>query len=303
MGYVRDNEMAKVLTRARKQMGQEGAQETLVYVSEVPVDKHYPDSPAVYLLYQAARDAASLLGYGLTNVTVERDVRTHKAVSRTLIARGLRGLILAPFTQWSPARLEFDWAQFASVEIGTTLDWPPTHRIEREYHEDLLELYDWLRSKGYRRIGLAFSKQRIKFLKYIPESSLLLYEQWHADMVRVPPLYDSYEWNIDGFQRWLKAEEPEVIIIFESDARSWLKQIGVGVPENLGVVHLFAQNGNDTGLIPDMSLMAAEAVHMLCGMVKEGQWGLPRRRRTHAFRSIFQEGKSIREIPLAPKSL
>lgn len=293
MGYVRDEEMAKVLTRARKPPSQ-GPQDTLVFVSEVPIrETPDPASPALLPLFKTARDAAHLLGYKLDILTVGWDSQSQKAASRTLAARGIRGLVIGPFTQWSPARLEFDWSKFAAVEIGTTLDWPPLYRVERDYHEDLLELYEWLRERGYRRIGLAFSRLRAKFLKHIPESTLLLYERWHPEMEEVEPLSSSHEWNAEGLNKWLKKERPDVVIVFEPDVPLWLKQLNIQVPEELGLVHLIVLNPQQTGLIPDMPLMSREAIRMLVRMVTGGEWGLPERRRSHVFRSIFQPGKTV----------
>lgn len=293
MGYVRDEEMAKVLTRARKPIPQ-GPQDTLVFVSEVPLSRlPDPASPAVFPLFNAARDAAHLLGYKLEVLNVGWDSQSQKAASRTLVARGIRGLVIGPFTQWSPARLDFDWSQFAAIEIGTTLEWPPLHRVERDYHEDLLELYDWLRKRGYRRIGLAFSKLRTKFLKHIPESTLLLYERWYPEMEEVQPLSNTYDWSLEGFRSWLENEKPDVVIVFEPDVPQWLKQLNIQVPQELGLVHLIALNPWETGLIPDMALMSREAIRMLISLVAGGEWGLPARRRSHVFRSIFQPGKTV----------
>lgn len=299
LGYVRDPDTARVMSRIR-QPSPNRAPETLVFLSEVALGTQ-PDriSPWIRGMFQASREEAHLLGYELELEVVDPNVASQKRLSRILTARGIRGLLVGPITLWNPVRLHFDWNRFAAVEMGTALNWPNLHRFARESYDDLLDLYAQLKDRGYRRIGFALSPLRLEFMHHTPESTFLLFRQWHPEMKLVKPMAAFGEWNAQGLRRWLRDERPDVILIYEPDVHDWLRRAKVRMPRDLSVVHLNSNGRDQSGLIPDTTLMAKEAVGKLVRMVEGGEWGVPRRRCLHAFRNLFHAGRTIRPLPRA----
>ncbi len=294
LGYVRDLEMSRLMSRARRPT-QATPRETLVFLSEMPLGvSPPPQSPWLHDMFAAAKKAAHLLGYELEPMTIRPDASAQQKLSRTLYIRGVRGLLAGPITKWSPAVLRLDWNHFACVELGSTISKPSLHRVERGYYDDLLELYDRLHRAGYRRIGLAMPENRLEYMRHMPEATLLVFQKQHPEIHYITPMTASHEWSQAGFKHWLKEQKPDVILIYESQVLSWLRHPKIRVPQDLGVVFLDSLGQTQTGLVPDINLLAREAIHLLVRLVQSGEWGLPRRARSHRFRNIFNPGKTIR---------
>lgn len=170
------------------------------------------------------------------------------------------------------------------LELGSTLEHPVLNRVERSYHEDCLILYGYLRQRGYRRIGLALSEQRRRFMHSVPEAALLLHQARVKDADAVPPLPEA-DFHPNGYRRWLNQERPDVSVFCPSD-------IPVEIPTQTRTpaVYLSAVEPHQTGLVPDIDLMTRDAVHFLHQMVVPGVRGQPVRCCSHAYRNIFQPG-------------
>jgi LacI family transcriptional regulator len=293
-GYMRDLEMSRLMSRARRP-AQAAEREVLAFLADNPIGPK-PETPSTWLheVFHAARSAARLMGYEMEHVAIGPDPRTQKKLSLSLRNRGIRGLLVGPVTTWSPAVLALNWDHFAAVELGSTIQKPLLHRVERGFYDDLLEAYGHLRAWGYHRIGLALPPVRNKFMRQMPEATLLYFQQEHSDMMPVAPMHVSHEWSREGIARWLHEEKPDVILVYEPDAPRWLAELKVRVPRDLGVFYLSSTGGRQSGLVPDLDLLTGEAVHLLIRMVGGAEWGLPRRARSHRFRNLFHRGATIK---------
>jgi hypothetical protein len=165
--------------------------------------------------------------------------------------------------------------------------------VERSYYDDLLELYARLQAKGYRRIGLAMPEIRLEYMRHMPEATLLMFENHNPQMKPAIPLSASHPWSQAGLEQWLREQRPDVILIYEPQVIHWLKRLKVRIPRDLGVIHLSSIGGVQSGLVPDIDLLARESIHLLVRLVQSGEWGLPHRPRSHRFRNIYNEGETI----------
>lgn len=292
-GYMRDLEMSRLMSRARRP-AQAVDREVLAFLAEVPIGPNPdPRSPWLHGMFHGARAAARLQGCDLEHVTLGADPRAQKALSRSLRARGIRGLIVGPVTTWSPVVLALNWDHFAAVELGSTIQKPLLHRVERGFYDDILEAFGHLRAGGYRRIGLALHAERLEFMRHMPEATLLYFQKKHPDMVPVAPMHVAHEWSREGLESWLREQKPDVILVYEPDVPQWLKELKVRVPRDLGVFYLSSTGGRQSGLVPDLDLLTGEAVHLLIRMVGGAEWGIPRRARSHRFHNLFNQGATI----------
>jgi LacI family transcriptional regulator len=301
-GYLRDPEMARLMSRARR-TSPKTDREVLMFLAEVPIGaKPDPRSPWLHPMFHRARDAARLLGCELEHVTVEQDPRSHEKLSRSLRARGIRGLLVGPVTTWRPAELRLNWEFFAAVELGTTLQQPLLHRVERGFYDDLRAAYDHLRTCGYRRIGLAMTKTRLEFMRHMPEATLLYFQQEHPEMIPIPPLTAAHEWSQAGLRDWLREQKPDVLVVYDEEVWRWLPRLKIRVPQDIGVFYLSSNGGSQSGLVPDVNLLTREAIHLLNRLVERAEWGLPHHARSHRFNNFFHPGATLRRKSRKPAS-
>ena len=290
LGYVRDPEIGHVLARSRRKAVI--ARETIVFLSEIPIGAK-PDSRAPWLfdMRREAAAAAHLLGCELETMVIPANPVSMRELGRRLWQRGIRGILVGPMTLADEARLAMDWGKFSAVEIGTTLKHPSLHRVERLFFEDCRELYELLRSKGRRRIGLALDARRRFIMRDIPEATLLLHLQRDPGSKHVAPLPPD-AWNRAGFLAWMNRQKPDCIVVYDDDPIHWLKSAPASVRAGVGTAYLSVSKPGQTGLVPDVATMVRESVGMLHWMIQTGERGVPVRCRSHGFRNLLQKGKT-----------
>lgn len=106
---------------------------------------------------RGAAEAAERHGYRLQDFALGPDGLPPSRLERVLRARGIRGIVLAPFPVTGSA-LTLDWSHFAAAAIGFSLARPGLHRAVNHQAQTAREAIQRLRQLGYRRIGLALSR-------------------------------------------------------------------------------------------------------------------------------------------------
>lgn len=286
LGYVRDPQIGQVLARSRCKAPP--ARETMVFLTETDVVGGVdPRTPWLAQFHRLARASAHRFGCELEAVTLPAQAGAQRRLGRVLWTRGVRGLLVGPITLRPAPEVDLDWGKFAAVELGSTLRSPVLRRVERDYYEDCLRLYGYLRSKGYRRIGLAIRQQRRAILRGVVDASLLYFCQQYPDVRAVVPLEDS-DFDANGFRLWMERENPDVMIQYQSDNSLEIPAGTVRMP----TAYLSAVEPQQTGLVADLEMMTHDAVSLLYQMLVSGEWGPPVRPSIHAYRNLFQIGSS-----------
>jgi LacI family transcriptional regulator len=288
LSYVRDPEIGRVLSRSRRH--EPGVRERVVFLME---SMPGPESPWLDLMLEEATNSAHLLGYELEPIRIPANKPAAQALGFKLWHQGIRGLLVGPVVHSQP-RIEMNWEKFAAVEIGATLEHPRLHRVNREFFEDSLLLYQHLYQLGHRRIGLALSAARRQFMRHVPEAALLLFAQRHQEVCPLAPLG---EFSQAAFMQWLKKEKPDVILLYEPGPLDWLDALKLKIPRDLAVGFFTTFASHQTGLSPDVRAMVRDAMRMLNDMILAGEWGQPVRRRTHSYQHQLQTGRTACRDP------
>ena len=108
--------------------------------------------------------AAERHGCRLTHFVLQRGGA--RALTRTLAARGIHGLIITPPSEPDQAAPALDWSSLSTVVIGRSLPSPGFDRVHHGHHGAMIEALGRLAKLGYRRpvlladIGLEERMQR-----------------------------------------------------------------------------------------------------------------------------------------------
>lgn len=289
LGYIRDPSLGEALSRMRNSVRTDLETFALIVEDESSIAPG-GEFPWLEAIYAEARHQAHLHGNEIVPVMLPVTEKEHQTMGRGLFNRGIRGLFIAPLVKRPSRRIELEWSKFAAVELGSTLEFPTIHRVERQYYDDLLELYAVLYERGYRRIGLAFTRRRNIFFRAMPEATLLYFKHYHHGLSITAPFYpDQREKSLPAFKSWIRNEMPEVVLVYGSDAPEWSRY--VDSLRNVIIADLDLRDPSKFGLRADLPAMVRNAVSMLGRMVREGEWGLPRYRRTHGFKNLLNVPK------------
>lgn len=267
--------------------------ETLAFITEYPEIKrhHYH-----YEARQGASERAKQLGYLLETFVVSDKRSDQQNLSRILVARGIRGLIIVPRVKCPQPRLYFDWKQFASVEIHRMLWYPRgLHYVGSTTYQKILEALHLLKKVGFKRIGMAIDPQQNHFQKSVFTAAYQVAQSKLPVSRRIPPLLSFGPWGEETFKRWLDRYQPDVLYRHDRDIPDWVEKLGMKVPEDIS---LFCANINNdiltSGLRRDYFSMGQSAVEMLSLLLGNNTLGLAKSPRCWLVEEIWQPGTTLR---------
>lgn len=222
--------------------------------------------------------AAANLGYQLELVSDVRIGKSAAAFRRLVHQHNLRGFIYDGATD--RALMELDWlGEFPSVVISTNPWVEPFPAVCMDFAYNMRLVLNTLHSRGYRRPGLALISSHQRFSEHLLQSQ---FQWWIRRELEekdcIPDL--EYEWQGELGEKslvhgWCMRYRPDVIIGTDNRLRGWLKDWGLQVPQEIGLVHL--NHADDVhcwaGVDQRRELMGRQAVELLSNLLDRGNTG------------------------------
>jgi LacI family transcriptional regulator len=249
----------------------------IAYVESFPPDAPLQQRASLQRFYRGATEGATRHGYRLEIFRLGHDGLTEAQLERVLGARGIRGVVFAPFPQTNSV-LAQRWENHALAAVGFSLARPRLHRaVNHQLHSIRLALAELL-ACGYRRIGLAIGRHEDARVERNWLSSVLLAQHDHVGTDRSFPLL--YEERIErrALLAWLRQHRPDVVISTEESVRAMVQ--GATRRETGGVVgfahmHLTAELAGCTGIDQNNEQVGAAAVDLVVEQLHGNSYGLP----------------------------
>lgn len=172
------------------------------------------DAEFVRRLVAGATQRAGKLGYDLTRIDL-RTVKNTGALTRTLLARGVAGVVLAPVEDPGLYRDLLDWSQFAAVAMTYSLVNLPVNRVVAHHFDNAVRTFALLKERGYRRIGLAMT----------PDMEFRANHSYSGAYARLgliegddlPPILLLGEDRRTAVSRWFKRHRPDAVVLANSN--------------------------------------------------------------------------------------
>jgi LacI family transcriptional regulator len=115
---------------------------------------------------------------------------------------------------------------------------------------------------------------------------------------RVPGFYDVEKAReAPGlFRAWLERHKPDVILTLYSAVRRWLRELGLNVPRDIGLIQLERRRGNLdwAGMDQHNDLTGEAAVDMLVSLLHNNEAGVPAFPRATLIGASWQPGATCR---------
>lgn len=226
-------------------------------------------------LLAGATARARVLGYSLQHLWARENGASPARFSRVLAARGIRGLILAPFED-PGARFDLAWEQFSVVTIERPALHPRFPHVVPNYYADMLLAWRELRARGYRRPGLVLDSTLADRVAHQWEAAHRLEQERHRDTVAaVPTLLLPENAPSAALTNWVRRERPDVVIARSDRAYHALTSAGVRPPRDLGYVSLNVDDdaAGVSGIRQLRDVMGAAAVDALNSLLLTSQRG------------------------------
>jgi LacI family transcriptional regulator len=192
---------------------------------------------------------------------------------------------------------DFDWTNFAAVQIDYPLTSPSLPTIGIDHHRTLANALAELNRRNYRRIGFFIELPKDVRLAYRWSGAFLAYQSGPGGIGRVPVLECE---KIDRvlFLRWFSRHRPDLLVGHKPEVIDWLESEGVRVPADVGFFALNRQEAGEkcAGLNLLVDVQGRVAVESVVGRIHNFDVGIPRNPTTSLVEGRMEEGQTI--LPL-----
>ncbi|MBC8127829.1 MAG: LacI family DNA-binding transcriptional regulator [Gloeobacteraceae cyanobacterium ES-bin-144] len=299
MNYQPDPQLARMMHLVRRQKASGQRAVIAVIREDIPSDS-VRSAPYQFVPIEDIRHRAQQHGYQVEEFWLGRDKLTPTRLQKILHARGIEGVIVSPQSTALPCR-ELDYKPFAAVTFGYAMREPALHLCCTNLNLGIQMTAAELDRRGYQRIGVAITRW-IDLRAQNGYSGGMFF--FHHDLPperRVPTLlmpHDQVSENFATFSEWIKQHRPDVIISFETQVPDWLKQLGLRVPEDIGlVVHDWTPRMKTyAGIHHRRDQIAVAAVDLIATQLLHHEHGIPEVPHQILIPPNWVDGPSIRRM-------
>ncbi|MBM4155884.1 MAG: LacI family transcriptional regulator [Lentisphaerae bacterium] len=268
---------------------------TLGFITAWPARDGWQSSPNQRRFFDGVQARAGALGYRVETFWLREPGMTSRRMSSILRTRGIRGLILQSLPK-AHGHLSLEWRHFAAVAKGLTISRPRLHRVTTSHFEDMRLVVHHLKRHGYRRPGLVLDADLDARTDQAWTAAYLLDQQQRPARERIPALVLESDREGRRFAGWFARHRPDAILFSRLPVPSWLASAGIGVPADVGLVHLdwSPEASPLAGIDADPEAAGAAAVDLLVGQLHANEHGIPAREKIVAVRGRWVPGASLR---------
>jgi DNA-binding LacI/PurR family transcriptional regulator len=261
----------RVRSSARLQANICGLTQTRAWPSTVAFDTREHD---------ALDRRARALGFAFGTIELGPDAKGPQ-LQRVLLSRGVEGLVLMSMAGQRDLRELLDWSKFSVVSVTASVVAPSFHSVMPNHYDNMLRTCRELTGRGYRRIGLAISRDWDARVRHRWTGGVAWQNEFgqtspvpvFLDETRGPAVADP------GFSAWLRRYQPDALVLHAIDhgllegalrdlpTRKRPTVITMNWPNKLA----------DAGIDQRAEEIGTVAINLLAGMILQGERGIPAR--------------------------
>ena len=297
IGYSK-NEISTSLVRSRSNRKQDGLPPQIAFVTNREDDSHIFERAHMRAMLDGARAASINLGYTLKLVRFGSNPIERANAETTLLNASIKGILFAalipPF-----APLNIDLNTRASVKVDSRFVYPNMDLVANNQMQEVIETYDHLFDRGYRRIGMAVSDIDDLTSNGLFSGAYAFAQQARGIQSFIRPLYlkrgRSNEETASAIGDWIRREKLDAVVTNWNNGLSLVQIAGYSPPYDLGFACLsLGQNQSDTaGMFINHHEAGKQAVERLASAIRKGIFGLPEAPTTLLISSSWNNGTTV----------
>lgn len=294
LGYRPDPRVTELMEHLRVQRSKRKASRLAVLIPEITAKELDTFLPLAAIM-EGVREQASLAGFELDVMYLRTLNTSMKRIRSILRARGIKGVILAPF-RGGVGQIDMDFSDFCVATAGYSITRPNFNRACPDYLQMMDELLEHLCSLGYKRIGFIMTYHDGGTGHKLFSSSFLYYHSKIEPDQRIPIL-PRREISTRGIQGWLNTYRPEVIIsagkIFDQ-----LIDLRIRIPQDTGFASLDLSEPpyDAAGMHHRHRQVGRETVKLVLTSLNFNLSGVPEHPKTVLVDSHRKEGETLRHV-------
>lgn len=294
--------LTQSLARYRSAKARSLDQPRVAWLTHHPTASGWKKLTSAQQSFLGAHECAKALGYELEPVWIGAENMTVARAAQLLRARKTIGLLIAPAVQLRQ-HLPVPWNDLPAVSIGLSLARPHLHIAAHHHCRSARLAVEQLVRRGYRRVGfilLARAHERVEhgwlggYLAGASESTGRAF----------PPPLILPRWDEKLIQRWYERHQPDAILTRHLELQTTLSDMGVAVPDDVGLALLSLpdRSGTFAGIDENARAAGAGAMAMIADMITRGEKGVPAAPQRLLFEGAWVEGRTVRPLPIARRT-
>ncbi len=304
-GYKTDALVANLLAQLR-------TKKTLSYQSTIGLLTIW-DNPAHHKTTQTflewvagCEERAASLGYGLDQFSLVEPPLSAERLVKILHTRNIRGLLVIASDLGEIVRADLDplWQYSAAIVMGVRPVHPLLSFTSNDQYDTATRAMNEVLDLGYERPGLAVESYVDNWVEkrfsggFFARQNLLP----HKNCV---PKFEFERGAEARFRAWMKRCHPDVIITLHAEVLTWVKAMGLRVPEDVGLVHLdrTLDMAEWAGMQQNNRHIGRAAVDMLVGQLHRNEFGVPPFQKGMFIMSTWVPGPTVRRQERAPRKI
>jgi LacI family transcriptional regulator len=296
MGY-RPNPVVSAWMSHRRAANQPAPSLKICFVVRLRDRKRWTEAPSFTRYYAGAEQRAHALGFQFEEFWLGSPGMTQARMNRILLARGVDGLIIGSSTM-PRSSLRLSWEKFAAVAQGFSLARPALSLTANNYAHTIELALRELRHLGYRRIGFFITPVVAARWSPFGPGAFLVYQEQLPARDRVPPFTGDVR-NKTQFQHWVRENSPQVILTIHLAVESWLTDMGMRIPEDIGVAYAdwnATDTGHAAGVDHQLEAAGAAAVDSIAANLQTNERGIPAVPKAILIPGSWVPGDTVRKI-------
>jgi len=299
MGYRSNPTVAKLMAQLRTSRTNT-FQGTLAILNAADDQSLLTTNPTYGKWYSGCIERAKELGYAIDTFWLQNPEIKLERLCKILHARNIQGVLLMAVTSRAMVPENKFWTGFSSVSVGQHLLHPDLNFTTNDQYATVVTAVKQLLKIGYHRPGLVLDPARDAVIEYRLSAGFWAAQQsLLKNKERVPQLKLTTP-DIKIFHAWLKKTNPDVIVTIHPEVLDWLLELGLRVPQDIGLIHPdltdSKEHQNWAGMEQRNDAVGAAAVDMLVAQIHRSEFGIPEFSRSTQIESVWKAGKTVKTI-------
>lgn len=277
-GYCPDPHVAKLMHHLRV------ARRTMTVANVCALTTRPPGSRESFCdqLLEGAAAAAVRAGFNLQTLYLGGQDMSGGRLRQILRSRGVEGIVLLPMAEACSLDDLLDWRELSVVSATLSVLSPLFDSVAANHFKNVHDLCTRLWEAGYRRPGLVISPGHDARCRFAITGA----HAWHGIYGRAERLPAHFCEQVEpaSLRRWLRAEEPDVLLVQHDELARSLQAAGslFGSRPIVSCSARPVENGQFPfpGNYERPAEIGATAVELLTQMITTGRRGIPQHPRT-----------------------
>jgi LacI family transcriptional regulator len=240
------------------------------------------------------------LGYTFDQFWLHDPKLKAESFIRILRTRGIKGIIIVGMMDQNhlPPHLRAVWDNFPCIVTGVGTRDPALSFSCVDHHNLTVRAFEQALALGYKRPALVVEERIDRLVEGRFSGAMLTAQESLPRGSRVPAFLQIDRARTDRalFHRWFDRYRPDVLLSLYNIVFPWLKEHGLRVPQDVGVIQLEWRESHAevAGMCQHNDAVGEAAVDMVVGQIHRNESGVPAFPRATLIGATWVDGQSVR---------